>query len=51
MKPDDIISYSDLVREDRADIQRVMDFRVESEYRTFLVSPVTQWLRGGYRPG
>jgi len=43
MKPDDIISYSDLVREERANLQKGMNFGIGSCLFIFQISAVAQW--------
>jgi len=38
MKPDDIISCSDLVREEKANLQKEMNFGIGKKYSIFLMS-------------
>ena len=38
MKPDDIISYSELVAEEKANLQKGMNFGIGIKYSVFLMS-------------
>jgi hypothetical protein len=38
MKPDDIIAYSGLVREEEANLQKGMNFGIGKQYSVFLMS-------------
>lgn len=38
MKPDDIISYSELVAEEKANLQKGMNFGIGNKYSVFLMS-------------